>query len=130
MTERKHTVRSEEMYMKGLLAGVFSGVSVFTCFYAYPQVAEYYSYETEWKWFMFWLSVFLTIPSVYQTSVRLNQAQHRSPLPTRPPTTARRPPITHHRLPTHHRPPTPQCPPPTTHRPPPPPTHPSTHPPC
>lgn len=63
------------MYMKGLLAGVFSGVSVFTCFYAYPQVAEYYSYETVWKRFMFWLSVFLTMPSVYQTSLMVSKLQ-------------------------------------------------------
>ena len=67
----KHTVRLEEMYMKGILAFVFSGVSLFTCFYAWPEVEAQYGYETTWKQFMFWLSVVLTIPSIYQTTLMM-----------------------------------------------------------
>ena len=67
----KHVVRPEEMYMKGTLAFVFSGVSVFTCFYAWAEVKALYNYETEWKQFMFWLSVVLTIPSIYQTTLMM-----------------------------------------------------------
>ena len=45
--------------MKGVLAFVFSGVSLFTCVYSWAEVEAWYSYETEWKQFMFWLSVML-----------------------------------------------------------------------
>ena len=31
VSHKKHTVRAEEMYMKGILAFVFSGVSIWTC---------------------------------------------------------------------------------------------------
>ena len=67
----KHVVRPEEMYMKGTLAFVFSGVSLFTCFYAWEEVEALNNYETEWKQFMFWLSVVLTIPSIYQTTLMM-----------------------------------------------------------
>ena len=57
--------------MKGILAFVFSGVSVFTCFYSWWEVEELEAVETEWKTFMFLLSVVLTIPSIYQTTLML-----------------------------------------------------------
>ena len=57
--------------MKGVLAFVFSGVSLFTCVYSWAEVEAWYSYETEWKQFMFWLSVVLTVPSVYQTTLMM-----------------------------------------------------------
>ena len=71
LAHTKFTVRPEEVYMKGLLAFVFSGVSLFTCFYAWPEVEALYEYETTWKQFMFWLSVVLTIPSMYQTTLMM-----------------------------------------------------------
>ena len=63
--------RTEELYIKGGLAFVFSGVSIFVCFYAQPDLDAWMPYETEWKTFMFALCVFLTLPNIYQTSLVL-----------------------------------------------------------
>ena len=63
--------RTEELYIKGSLAFIFSGVSIFVCFYAEPDLQTWMPYETEWKTFMFALCVFLTLPKIYQTSLIL-----------------------------------------------------------